>query len=93
MTLEEAMAKILELQETNKTLNKTIETNKTEYETKLTEHETKITKLEEGNEKLRDTNMDLFLKVNSQYEGNKTEEPTEEPTEKEISFKDVLDKL
>ena len=69
MTLEEAQAKILELQEENATL-------KTESEN----YSNRIEELTKENEKVRTLNQQYFLKLSAHYQPPKNEDDNEPDT-------------
>lgn len=90
MNLEELQIEFTNLQEKYKTLKQEKEQMKTDFETQKTEFENKLETSKNDIESLRSTNMDLFLKVQTQYE---VKEPVDEKEEESISFDDVLESL
>lgn len=67
MTLEEAQARILELEEENATL-------KTERES----YTNRVTELEKDNQKVRELNQQYFLKLSAQYKPTPAEDDEQE---------------
>lgn len=92
MTLEEALVEITNLQAKVQELKTTMETNKTDFESQKSDLENKLQTSETEKETLRTTNMDLFLKVQSQFKKEETGQENKD-NEKNVSFKDVLESI